>query len=311
LLGTLYFSKAETDQALAEWDEARKLNRNIPVLHASLGRALLHAKNDSEQALQVFQEGLRTDPHNIALYTGVDQALSILRHPPQERVTALEQYPDRANMPTSLVYELILNLAEAGEFEKATALFHNRFFQREEGGTNVRQVWLEVQVQRALSQAQQGQCSDALQIVDHLAEPVPDLAFTHDGLEPFLQSARFSYLVGSVYKKCNLPDRAEDHFKQAVARSNFQDAAWAWKAAQQLPNFNADAAKEKLQRTLDQAKSTGESSFAGWWLYNAGILDRALGNAQLAEDEFRQALLSPDSLMAHHLTRLALSAGAQ
>src|ERR1700752_182204 len=104
----------------------------------------------------------------------------------------------------SLVYELILNLAEAGEFEKAAALFHNRFFQREEGGTNVRQVWLEVQIQHALSMAQQGQCSEAIKAVDDLAQPVPDLAFTHDGFEPFLQSARFSYLMGNLYKSCKL-----------------------------------------------------------------------------------------------------------
>src|SRR6202044_2843955 len=95
------------------------------------------------------QEGLHNDPQNLALYTGIDQALSILQHPAKERVAALEGYPDLANMPTSLVYELILNLTEAGEFEKAASLFHDRFFQREEGGTNVRQVWLEVQLQHA------------------------------------------------------------------------------------------------------------------------------------------------------------------
>jgi tetratricopeptide (TPR) repeat protein len=305
LLGTLYFSKGMVEQALAEWDQARKLNANIPVLHASFGRALLHAKNDPEQALQIFQEGLRTDPQNIALYTGTDQVLSILRHPPQERVAALEQYPDRANVPTSLVYELMLNLAEAGEFGKATELFRNRFFQREEGGTNVRQVWLEVQVQSALSLAQHGQCSEALEVADHLADPVPDLVFTHDGLEPFLRSARFSYLLGDVYRACNLPDRARDHFKQAAEKWNFRDAVWAWKASQYLPNFDSDAGKEKLQRILEQAKSSGESSHGGWWLYDAGMIDSALSNTQAAESEFREALLSPDSLMTYHLTRLA------
>ena len=309
LLGTLYFSKAITDQALAEWDQARKLNPRIPVLHASLGRALLHAKNDPEQALRVFREGLRTDQQNIALYTGIDQALSILRHPPQERVAALEQYPDRANMPTSLVYELILNLAEAGEFEKANALFHNRFFQREEGGTNVRQVWLEVQVQRALSLGQHGQCAEAIKIADHLGDSVPDLVFTHDGLEPFLRSARFTYFVGSVYKACNLPDKAQDHFKQAAEKSNFGDAVWAWKASQRLPNFDSARGKEKLQRILEQAKNSGENSAAGWWLYNAGTLDSALENTQVAESQFRRALLSPDSMMTYHLARLALSGG--
>ena len=238
LLGTLDFSKGLTDQALAEWDQARKLSPQIRVLHASLGRALLHGKNDPEQALIVFQEGLHNDSQNLALYIGIDQALSILEHPPQERVAALERYPDLAGMPTSLVYELILNLTEAGEFEKAAALFHNRFFQREEGGTNVRQVWLEVQIQHALSMARQGQCSEAIKAVDELPQPVPDLAFTHDGLEPFLRSARVSYLIGTVYKRCKMPDKALRSFKQAAEKSSFGDAAWAWKASQQLPDFD-------------------------------------------------------------------------
>ncbi|HEV2399818.1 MAG TPA: DUF5107 domain-containing protein [Candidatus Sulfotelmatobacter sp.] len=308
LLGTLYFSKGITDQALAQWDQARQLNPQIPVLHASLGRALLHAKNDPEQALTVFQEGLHTDPHNIALYTGVDQTLSILRHPPQERVAALERYPDQANMPTSLVYELILNLAEAGDFEKASALFHNRFFQREEGGTNVRQVWLEVQIQHALSLALQGQCSQAINRVDHLAEPVPDLAFTHDGLEPFLRSARFNYLVGHVYKSCKVPEKANEHFKAAAEQWDFPDAAWAWKASQQLTDSDSGATKQKLETVVDRLKKSGGSdSPSGWWLYNAGLLNAAAGNTQEAEREFHEALLSPDSLMSYHLTRLAMS----
>ena len=308
LLGTLYFSKGETDQALSEWGEARKLNREIPVLHASLGRALLQEKNDPEQALQIFREGLRTDSHNIALYTGIDQALSILRRPPLERVAALEQYPDLANMPTALVYELILNLAESGEFEKATALFRNRFFQREEGGTNVRQVWLEVKIQYALSQAQSGQCSEAITTVDHIADPVPDLSFTQDGLEPFLRSARFNYLVGSVFKTCSLLAKAQEHFKRAAEKSNFNDEVWAWKAAQQLPDFDSASAKQKLQRILDRAKDSGESSSpSGSELYRTGMLESALGNTKQAEKEFRDAFLSPDVLMTYHLTRLAIS----
>ncbi len=308
LLGTLYFSKGVTDQALAEWDHARKLNPQIRVLHASLGRALLHEKNDPEQALTVFQEGLHNDPQNLALYTGIDQVLSILQHPAKERVAVLERYPDLAHMPTTLVYELILNLTEAGEFERAAALFHNRFFQREEGGTNVRQVWLEVQIQHALSMAQQGQCSEAIKAVDDLAQPVPDLAFTHDGLEPFLQSARLNYLVGSVYKICEVPGKALSSFKLAAEKSSFGDAAWAWKASQQLPDFDQGSATQKLQGILDCVKNSDSSeSPGGWWLYNAGMLYAGSGNTEQASGEFREALLSPETLMTYHLTRLAMS----
>jgi tetratricopeptide (TPR) repeat protein len=308
LLGTLYFSKGVTDQALAEWDQARKLNPRVRVLHAILGRALLHERNNPEQALTVFQEGLQVDPQNLALYTGIDQALSILQHPAEERVAALERYPDLANMPTSLVYELILNLTEAGEFEKAAALFHNRFFQREEGGTNVRQVWLEVQIQHALSMAQQGQCSQAIKAADDLAKPAPDLAFTRDGLGPFLESARVSYLIGNVYKRCEVPDKALNNFKLAAEKSSFGDAAWAWKASQQLPDIDHSSAKQKLQSILEGVKKSGSSeSPGGRWFYNAGMLDASSGNTQQASREFREALLSPDTLMTYHLTRLAMS----
>jgi tetratricopeptide (TPR) repeat protein len=308
LLGTLYFSKALADQALAEWSEARKLNANIPVLHASLGRALLQEKNNPEQAFAVFQEGLRADPRNEELYTGMDQASSILQRPAQDRVAALERYPDLANMPTALVYELILNLAESGDFHKAAGLFHNRFFQREEGGTNVRQVWLEVQVQHALSLAEHAQCTQALQIADHLADPVPDLPFTHDGLEPFLRTARFNYLQGSVYKRCNLTDRMRASFRQATEQSNLPDAVWAWRAAKELPDLDQSSATQKLEKFLQGMKNSGESSSpTGWWFYNAALLDRAVGNTEQANSEFREALLRPDQLLTYHLTRLELA----
>src|SRR5205823_7450986 len=104
------FSRRLTEDALDHWAQARQLNPQIPVLHASMGRALLRVKNDPEQALAVFQEGLQNDRANVQLYTGIDQALSIMRRPARERVAALERYPDRAQMPSHLVYELILSL---------------------------------------------------------------------------------------------------------------------------------------------------------------------------------------------------------
>jgi tetratricopeptide (TPR) repeat protein len=308
LLGTLYFSKGLTDQALSEWERARAMHPQIPVLEASLGRALLHAKDNPEQALAVFEEGLRSDPRNAQLYIGIDQALSILRRPPQTRIDALEHYPDAANMPSNLLYELILNLAEAGEFDKATALFHNRFFPRAEGGTNVRQIWLEVQVLEAISWAQNRQCSRAVDTVDRLGEPVKDLPFTHDGLESFLRSARLSYLIGTIYKTCGMPEKAEGNFHSASQQSNLESALWAWRASQEFPNFNPSATKQELQNLLDRSKdNSGSGIESSSWLYNVAMLDRALGNHPQAEKEFHDALLAPDQRSAYHLTRLALS----
>jgi tetratricopeptide (TPR) repeat protein len=198
-----------------------------------------------------------------------------------------------------------LNLVEAGEFERAEALFHNRFFPREEGGTNVREVWLELKVQRATSFARSGRCAEAVGLVDHLAEPVSNLPFTHDALQMFMRSARFSYLIGNVYKSCGLREKGRASFERSAQQSGLEHAVWSWKASKELPGFDESAAKQKLSEIRERSNNDGERS--AWSLYNRAMLDSSVGNDQQAQKEFREALLAPDHLMAYHLTRLAMS----
>jgi tetratricopeptide (TPR) repeat protein len=306
LLGTFYFSRGETDPALHEWAEAHKYGPDIPVLSASTGLALLHIKNDPEQALGSFRDGLRSDPSNIAIYLGIDQALSLLNRPARERVEALEKYPHLDTAPPSLVYELILNLAEAGDFDRATALFHNRFFPREEGGTNVRQVWIEVQLQHGLAAAKAGPCDQALTIVQNLGSAVPDLAFTHDGLDPILKLARTDYLLGTVYSRCGKSAEAKTRFQAAASASAPDQIRWAWLAAKQLPGFDQVQWQARLQASFDQAASRSDTSaFPSYWNYTAGSLAKELGKGDEVSVRFRNALLLPDRMLAYHFTRLA------
>ena len=114
--------------------------------------------------------------------------------------------------------------------------------------------------------------------------------------------------MGSVYKSCKMPDKALTSFRRAADKASFGDAAWAWKASQQLPDFDQGSAKQKLQSILERArKSDSSESPGGWWFYNAGMLEAGSGNPQEASREFRNALLFPDRLMTYHLTRLAMS----
>ncbi len=311
LLGTLYFSRGLTDSALEQWSQARKSNAGIPVLDASLGLALLHEKHDANQSLAVFQAGLQNDPANVTVYLGADQALSLLAKPASERVQVLEKFPDLANAPSSLIFELILNLAEAGDFQRAESLFHNRFFPREEGGTNVRQVWIEFQLEKMLASAKAGHCADALSVADRLGAPVPDLAFTRDGLEPILQSARTNYQLGAAYTRCAKPEEATKKFQLASAASAPDQLFWAWRAAQKLPGFDEAQWRERLQSALLQAKSRRDTSgYTSWWDYSTGILAGALGSRTEADQEFQRALLLPDRMLAYHFTRLARAENA-
>src|SRR5205807_7074214 len=94
LLGTWYFAREKTEEAISEWQQARELNPQIPVLEASLGLALLHMKWDFVGALNVFAEGIRNDPSNAVNYSGTVAAMAVLGKSAAERAKALELYPD-------------------------------------------------------------------------------------------------------------------------------------------------------------------------------------------------------------------------
>src|SRR3984957_353944 len=226
LLGTWYFAREKTDEALSEWQQARKLNSQMPVLEASLGLALLHRKRDFANALNAFEHGIKNDPSNVVNYSGAVAAMTLLGKPAAERVKALERYPELDSMPTSLVYELALNRAEEGNYRGAIDLFRSRFFVSEEGETNVRDVWVEVKLQEAVGLARAGHCKDAGVAARALGSPVPGLSFTQDGLQAILNAARTNYLLGELSSACGQKEEADRYYRLSVQATGASDTVW-------------------------------------------------------------------------------------
>ena len=308
LLATLYFSDGQTDAAIASWEKVRRLNPRLPVLHASLGRALLHERGEAERALEVFQEGTFADPVNAELYVGMDQALSLLGRSALEQAHALQRYPDQADMPVELVYKLALNRAEAGDFDGALALFQGRFFPRQEGGTNVRQVWVEVHLQQMLELVRSGKCEQSLQIARDLGKAVPALDFTHEGMEPFVQSARVQYFTGVAESQCGQGEAAAVRLQRVVSSVNSPEVVWAHRAARLLPAYEDSQWRPRLEAALARVEEEIDArSFKGIWVYAAGMLEQDLGRPQAAQERFRQAMLLPDRMLSLHLSRLAMA----
>jgi tetratricopeptide (TPR) repeat protein len=308
LLGTLYFSNGQTDAAIAAWEKVRRLNPRMPVLHASLGRALLHERGEPEQSLEVFQEGTSADPVNAELYVGMDQALSLLGRSALERAQALQRYPDQAALPVELVYKLALNRAEAGDFEGALALFQGRFFPHQEGGTNVRQVWVEVHLQQMLELARSGKCEQSLQIARDLGKAVPSLDFTHEGMEPFVQSARVQYFMGVAESQCGQGEAAAARLWRVVASVNPSEVVWAHRAARLLPGYEDSQWRPRLEAALARVEEEIDArSFKGLWVYAAGMLEQDLDRPQAAQERFRQVMLLPDRMLSLHFSRLAMA----
>jgi tetratricopeptide (TPR) repeat protein len=308
LLGTWFFSRAMTGTALREWEASRTLISHRPVLDASLGLALLHEARDLAEALRAFEDGIKNDPKNTINYSGAVTAMALLGKTANTRVETIERYPDKKHMPASLLYELALNRAEAGDFGGATALFHDRFFGREEGGTNVRQVWVEVKLEEVSELGKRGNCAEAIAEAKALGLPATGLAFTQDGLAPILNSARTNVLLAEVYAACGHQAEAAAAFDKASKARGSSDLVWAWAAAKRQDGYDQAKWMNRLNAEILQAEGNlRHRNTRGWWMYTAGILRIAAGQKEQGQAELREALLLPEINMSHHFTRLALT----
>jgi tetratricopeptide (TPR) repeat protein len=308
LLGTWYFARAMTTAALREWGAARELHAHIPTLDASFGWALLHETRDPAKALAVFEEGIKDDSKNAVNYSGATAAMAVLGKGPTERVLLFERYPDMKTMPIPLIYELALNKAEAGDFSGATALFHDRFFGREEGGLNVRQVWVEVKLGQVKALAKSGRCREALAEAEAIRRPVEGLTFTQNGLEAALNSPRISYLLAESYDSCGQKAEALARFKQTASDMELSNLVWAAESAKHLEGYEPNEWKDRLTLGIKRAEDLSQhSSSKAWWTYLVGSLRLAVGQNDLGRSKLRDVFLLPDNRMAHHFARLALA----
>lgn len=301
-LGDMRLQSGLVDEAIAEWQSAQRINPGIPVLNASLGQTLLRLRHDPKQALESFNAGLATDSLNPELYDGFATSSALLGRPAGERASALERYPDPAHMPVPLVYNLALSYAEAGTFDKAKALFENRFFQREEGGTNVRQVWIRVRALEAESKAAHGQCTDALVILDHIGEAAPALSFTLDGLAPFIEAPPNQLLFGAVEVHCGRSEAAAKRLTTLASRSDAATLVFARKLARLLPATSATDWNQRLESAASR-----QSTSSSWMAAVSGLVQLELGHRDKASELFEAALLLPDRNLAHHISRVALA----
>jgi tetratricopeptide (TPR) repeat protein len=307
LLGSLLLSGGQSDEALAEWEKARELDPKLPVLHRDIGFTLLYARGAAADALRVFEEGMGAEPANVELYQGADQALSLLGRGAEERIASLRRCPE-APLPSTLVYKLALALAETGRFAEAERLFPGRFFPREEFGTNVRQVYLEVKLREALALAREGRKPEAAALAASFGQPVAGFDFTKDGMKAFVGAPRFQYYCGELQALLDDEGAAREHWRRAAAGRDFRQTAFAYRAAQRLGEANDAEWRPRLQAALDEADTY---LFRGGH-YPAvatgarGMLLRALGRGPEGDEALRQVFVLPDKGMPHHIARLAL-----
>jgi tetratricopeptide (TPR) repeat protein len=201
LLGSLYMSRGTQDEAMKEWNAARDLNPALPALLRNMGYTILDSKQSPEQAIEYFTEGIKYDSQNAENYLGLEQALKEAGRPVEERVAALQKFTG-PNAPATLIFQLARDLADAGRYDEAQKELATRFVSLEEGGASRLDVYVEIKLKQAHALAAGHLCDEAHNLVQHLGDPVPQLALTKEALALALRSQRMQKEIAEAQAPC-------------------------------------------------------------------------------------------------------------
>ncbi len=201
LLGSLYMSGGMQDEAMEEWSAARELNPALPALLRNMGYAALDSKQSPERAIAYFSEGIKYDSQNAENYIGLEQALREAGRPMEERVAALRKFTG-PNPPATLIFQLARDLADAGRYDDAQKELATRFISLEEGGASQLAVYLEIKLKQARILAASHRCHEVRSLIQHLGDPVPQLALTKEALALALHSQRMQKEVAEAQATC-------------------------------------------------------------------------------------------------------------
>jgi tetratricopeptide (TPR) repeat protein len=316
LLGSLYLSSGLTEQAIEAWQRVRRINPAIPTLHRNLGLALLRRGGDYSDARAVLEEGVAADSANVDVYIALDGVLSATDASPRDRAAMLRRYPASAAMPASLVFKLALALAEGNESSAAERLFYDRFFPGEEGGTNVRTVYVQTRLTSAALAARADRCDEALAILDSFALEQRGLAFTAGGLADALDAPSMSRQTAAIESTCGRTAAARgrwERLERGLTSGRPLAVAIAADARRRLGRSQTaderrvvDAALESADRTLE----SGDSSNPGLVEYARAQLLAVLGRRDESRSALKRVFVYPDRNLSHALARAALNGGS-
>ncbi|HMF61126.1 MAG TPA: hypothetical protein VK595_12185, partial [Vicinamibacterales bacterium] len=310
LLGAQYLASGLTGPAVDAWQTVRHAKPAIPTLHRNLGLALLHGSANYSEARAVLDEGIGADPTNVEVYLTLDAVLSAAGAAPGTRVAALKRYPAPDRMPAAMVFELALASAEAGNAAEAERLFHDRFFPREEGGTNVRAVYAQVRLSSARAAANAGDCATARAILDSLTREQASLPFTAGGLDDTIAPPTMARQLAGVESACGRAAAARARWERLArplaAGGSPVGVAVADEARRRLGRPRSPEERRRIEEALAAAArtlETGGTSNPGLLEYARASLLAALGRSAESRRSLQRVFVYPDRNLSHALAR--------
>lgn len=319
LLGLLYLNGNSAVNAITELQAARAIRKDIPELYFVLGGALLLSKDGKSAAVSILREGTEAAPSSKELKDLMAEAIAPPKSAPKPAATpaggptsgsapagarraAANPSGARPSSPVALAASL-LSQAAMGDMSAINS-FNAANFPQEKQPDSVRQIYIELQLQRLLALSASHTCDQALRGVETIGDLDKAVPFTLYGFEQWMKGARFQYYLGAVEGACGDEKAARRRWGKVAKMTPpaaSPDAAFPFVAAHDLA---AKGTAPDIQPALDkvtQALAGAGPEQKGVLLYSQGILLLAKSDEAAAMGAFQKGADAPDHDMSQYL----------
>ncbi|MHC4717752.1 MAG: DUF5107 domain-containing protein, partial [Planctomycetota bacterium] len=167
LAGLVLYSWKRSDDAIAHWRQAGRLQHPDATVYHCIGKAL--AGRDLDEAVVHYERALKAAPGVEQLYADLDSAYERLGRTPK-RIELLERGTDRLPTRHELAHRLALAYFGAGRYDEAVKIYRTRRFRVAEGRYELHDHYAMALAGRAAEHLAAGRNAEALKDLDAALE---------------------------------------------------------------------------------------------------------------------------------------------
>ena len=314
-LGNLLYDK-QPQQAIKYWEKARELDGAFALVHRNLGWGYYHVQHDVSKAIASYETSFKYNSRDPRLLAELDVMYKIGGVAAQKRLALLEANLDTVKQRDDCFTGYLDALVCLGRYDEAIAIMKSRHFHTREGGTDLKEVYLNLYTLRGINNFTEGKFKEALADFISCGQSPENLELEISGRD--MEGVQMNYLTGLAWESCGDSVKAKEYYEKCLAakKLNRQPDAKYYLALAQLKLNQAEKARaifdELIESGTRQVNGEDNIDFSvifkrkqdpqiqlsqAHYLIALGQLGK--GDLQAAKEQLQKALkLNPNHLWA-------------
>jgi len=211
--GNLLYDR-QPEEAMKDWHQAVKLERDLSIAHRNLGWGYLYFRNEPEKAIEAYETAILHNRKDPRYYYELDLIYEKQAVPMEKRRKLLvENHQYLIKREDALIREIKV-LVHEGEYDIAIGYLGEYFFHSQEGSRDLHEIHVNAHLLRGLQCIRKGNYIKALN--DFLtANEYPENQQLGRA-QHYIRNAQIEYYIGLGYETTNQTVKAKQLFEQVI-----------------------------------------------------------------------------------------------